>query len=175
MRIDQVLEEFEYTISGGEVYLWKCYGRNARILDMGEIDVGGYIIFDSESQYVYEVLVWRDDDQYRWIDRHYVAAYKEEASERGINIKIAYDDVEYIDVDNAIEMLSTIYKVRQGTMPPRPKKDSEEDVIVDVDIPDDVLLKLAMDAHKLNITLNEYVVNLLRAEIEKYEEEGRKN
>ena len=175
MRIDQLIEEFEYTIIGGDVYRWKCYGPNARFLDMGKAEVGGYIVFDSESQYVYEVQVWRGDDQYRWIDRHYVAAYKEEASERGINIKIAYDDVEYIDVDNAIEMLSTIYKVIQGIMPPRPKKDSEEDVIVDVDIPDDVLLKLAMDAHKLNITLNEYVVNLLRAEIEKYEEEGRKN
>ena len=169
MRIDQVIEEFEYKISGGDVYLWKCYGSNARILDMGKAEVGGYIIFDSESQYVYEVLVWRDDDQYRWIDEHYVSAYKKEASERGINPKIAYDDVDYIDIDNENEMLHTIYKVRQGTMPPRPKKESEEDGIVDVDLPDDVLLKLAMDAHKQNITLNEHVVNLMRAEIERVE------
>lgn len=167
MRLDQVLEEFEYTVSGGSDYLWKCYGPNARFLDMGKAGVGGCIVFDSESQYVYEVQVWRDDDQYRWIDEHYVSAYKKEASERGIDPKIAYDDVGYIDIDNENEMLHTIYKVRQGTMPPRPQKESEEDGIVDVDLPEDVLLKLAMDAHKQNITLNEHVINILRVEIER--------
>ena len=45
MRIDQLIEEFEYTIIGGDVYRWKCYGPNARFLDMGKAEGWGIYSF----------------------------------------------------------------------------------------------------------------------------------
>ncbi len=42
-----------------------------------------------------------------------------------------------------------------------------EDVVVPLDLSDDVILALAKEAHAQNITLNQLMVNIIKAAVEK--------
>jgi len=60
-------------------------------------------------------------------------------------------------------------KSRDGIIELTPKKMTE----VEIDLPDDVLLKIMTMAHEQDITLNQFVNNVLRAELEKAQKEER--
>jgi hypothetical protein len=48
-------------------------------------------------------------------------------------------------------------------------EDYENTVSVPIDLPDDLLLEAAMNAHRKNITLNEYINNALLAMMEEFQ------
>ena len=61
LTLKNFMEAVKYRITEGSPYGWQCYGNNAYCLDSWDGDHDGHsatIIFDTETQVVYEVSVF---------------------------------------------------------------------------------------------------------------------
>jgi uncharacterized protein YozE (UPF0346 family) len=163
------MELVDYKITEGGEYGWQCYGPNAYCLDSWN-DVhgkGGYsfnIIFSTKSQKVYEVSVcdYTNDRAYRMINPNYVKKHRKEAKSKSELANQAWDDVEYTDLEVDDDFIQKCLAIRAG-------EDYSTDVSVPLDLPDNLLLEAALNAHRQNITLNEYINNALREIINEYQ------
>jgi len=86
-----------------------------------------------------------------------------------VNLNEAWDDVDYVDLEVDDDFIQKCLAIKAG-------KDYENTVSVPLDLPDDMLLEAAMNAHRQNITLNEYINNVLKDLLEefKHDPEGLK-
>lgn len=151
------MELVDYKITEGSDYGWSCYGPNAYTLDSwnGVHGKGGYsfsIIFSTKTQKVYEVSMcdYTNDRAYRMINPKNVEKHRKEATERGSNLNEAWDEVDYVDLEVDDDFIQKALAIRDG-------EDYSTDVSVPIDLPDDLLLQAALEAHKRNITLNAYI------------------
>ena len=163
------MELVDYKITEGSDFGWQCYGPNAYALDSwnGVHGKGGYsfsIVFSTKTQKVYEVSVcdYTNDRAYRMINPSKVEKHRKEATGRGVNLNEAWDDVDYVDLEVVDDFIQKCLAIKAG-------EDYSTDVSVPLDLPDDLLLEAAMNAHRQNITLNEYINNALREMIAEYE------
>ena len=161
----------DYRITEGGTYHWSCFGPNVYQLCSwnGVHGKGGFsfnIIFSTESHMVYEVEVcdYTNDRAYRIINPEYVKKYNEEATNRGVFVNEAWDDVDYIDLEVDDDFIQKCLDIRAG-------KDYENTVSVPLDLPNDLLLQAAMNAHRQNITLNEYINNALRELVDEFKQD----
>lgn len=119
MKLNKFLEAADGQITGGSEYQWKCYGPDARFMDVSDIDNNevGSCIFDSKTKKVYEVTanVYEDDVVYRWIDHKYESMYYDEADSRGVNPVQAYDDVVYTIENDEDKILELVHKIVHKT------------------------------------------------------------
>jgi hypothetical protein len=159
LTLKEWLELVDYKITEGSSYGWSCYGNNPYCLDSWNGDHDGYsfsIVFDTKTQEVYEVSVcdFSRERAYRMINPAYQEAHKEESENRGSNVNEAWDNVDYIDLDVVDDFIQKSLSIRAD-------EDYDTRVEMVVDLPDDVILQAAMAAHKLDITLNEYISRAL--------------
>lgn len=111
MHIKDFLEAIDYEITGGEEFLWKCYGDHARYLDF-EVDLNTSIsaVYSTKTQQVFEVTVtnefWRK--AYIWIDPEYITNYFDECSKRNIQAMQAFDGVSYEQVLDPTNILNQV-------------------------------------------------------------------
>ena len=151
------MELVDYKITEGSDYGWSCYGPNSYSLDSwnGIHGEGGYsfnIVFSTKSQKVYEVSIcdYTNDRAYRMINPNNVEKQCKEAESRGSNLNEAYAGVEYVDLEVDDDFIQKCLAIISG-------EDYDTGVLVSIDLPDDLLLDAALEAHKRNITLNEYI------------------
>jgi hypothetical protein len=111
---------------------------------------------------VYEVVVDASADYadssipvYRWMNPDWKSAYETEAGARNINPKIAFDDIEYVDLEISEDFLVKARNMFDG------KFDFDKRIRIDIELAKDDILLFAMQAHKNDITLNEYINQLL--------------
>jgi len=170
------MELVDYRITEGSDYGWQCYGDNSYALDSwnGVHGKGGYsfsIVFSTKTQKVYEVSVcdYTNDRAYRMINPSKIEKHNKEAESRDVNLNEAWDDVDYVDLEVDDDFIQKCLAIKAG-------KDYENTVSVPLDLPDDMLLEAAMNAHRQNITLNEYINNVLKDLLEefKHDPEGLK-
>lgn len=163
MKIDEVNETFRHRIIGGSGYMWTCYGPNARYLDYESENGYGSAVYDTDTLEVYEVTVNDIEDKfrYRWLNPLSVELYKSECLDRNIDPNNAWDNVSWNDLEVASDFCSKASAIFDGV---------EFDVRVEVplDIDNDVILTLALEAHKRDITLNKMVELLLHQAIAEY-------
>jgi hypothetical protein len=169
MNLEQVNNLFQHRITDGSEYLWHCYGDNVRSIDYTSKHACGYVVFDTETQTVYEVSVspvagsWNVEPKpYRYINPDYQAAYKQEATNRGIDPNEAWDDIKWVDLETEEDFIEKATAMFKGE-----KFDTRIQVPLDLD--NDTMLKLAMEAHKRDITLNKMVEEILRNMIAEHE------
>ncbi len=165
MNLSKFIESFCYKIVGGSEYCWSCFGPNARYLDFESEFANGSVLFDSVNQTVYEATVDAKSDgddrlpgPYRWFNPVHKNAFYAEAKERGVEADSAWDDTNWIDlevVEDFLEKAKAIFENR-----PFDKR-----VSVPLEIEDDLILHLALEAHKRDITLNKMVEFLLETVI----------
>ena len=158
------MELVDYRITEGSDYGWQCYGPNAYTLDSwnGVHGKGGYsfsIVFSTKTQKVYEVTVcdYTNDRAYRMIAENKRKKHKEEAVLRDVDLNEAWDDVDYTDLDVVDDFIQKALAIKEH-------KEYDTGILVPVDLPDELLLHAAMEAHKQNITLNAYI-NLALADL----------
>lgn len=156
------MELVDYKITDSGEYGWQCYGPNAHSLDSwnGVHGKGGYttsIIFSTKSQKVYEVTVcdYTNDRAYRMINPKNVEKHNTEAVSHNVNPDQAWDDIEFVDLEVDDDFIQKCLAIQAG-------EDYSTDISVPIDLPDDVLLRAALEAHKQNITLNAYLNAALR-------------
>jgi hypothetical protein len=168
MHLSKFNECFSHRISGGSEYCWKSFGLNARYLDFESEFAHGSLVFDAMTQTVYiaDIDAKKDGDDnlpgpYRWINPDHRQGYIDECKERGIEPFEAWDNVNYIELELAEDFLEKAHAIFNNL--PFDKR-----IVVSVDLDDDVILKLAMEAHKRDITINKMVEIVLQQAIDNH-------
>ena len=157
MELSEVNNLFQHKITDGSEYLWNCYGDTVRTIDYTSKHACGYVVFDTETHEVFEVSVspvagaWDIEPKpYRYINPEHQEAYTQEATSRGINPNEAWDDVMWVDLETEEDFIEKATAMFKGE-----KFDTR--VVVPVDLDNETILQLAMEAHKRDITLNKMV------------------
>jgi len=163
------MELVDYRITEGGDFGWQCYGPNAYQLSSwnGLHDKGGWsfnIVFSTKTQRVYEVTVcdYTNNRAYRMIAENKRDKHSKEAMERGVNLNEAWDDVDYTDLEVDDDFISKCLAIKAG-------EDYDTRVSVPLDLPDDLLLEAALNAHRQGITLNDYINEALAEMIKEFE------
>jgi len=165
MQLSEINNTFQHRITGGSDYGWDCYGSNTWSIDYTSKYAHGYVIFDTVTQKVYEVNVSpafrvKDTDEpepkpYRYIDPDFRVSHETEAKDRLVDAEQAWDDVKWVDLETEEDFIDKASKMFDGQI-------FDTRVVVPVDLDSDTMLKLAMEAHNRDITLNQMVEELLR-------------
>lgn len=170
ITLKEFMELVDYRITEGSSYQWSCFGYDAYSLDSWNGDQDGHsltITFDTKTQVVYMVEAhdFKNQRAYRMINTAYKEAHALEVKIRGIEDQAWEDDagepVEYTDLEVDDDFIQKALSIVAG-------KDYSTDVSIPLDLPDDLLLTAALNAHKQDITLNEYINNALREMIDEY-------
>jgi hypothetical protein len=168
MHLSKVNECFGHRINGGSEYTWNSYGPNARYLDFESEYAHASVVFDSVTQVVYQADIDAKQDgddglpgPYRWINPLYCQGYMGECKERGVEPFEAWDHVKYIELETVEDFLEKAHAVFNNL--PFDKR-----IVVPLTLGDDEMLKLALEAHKRDITLNKMVEVLLQAAIDNH-------
>lgn len=155
------IETVNYRITEGSDYLWECYGHNSYSLDSwnGDNEYGhsASIVFDLKTQVVYEMDVsdYKNNRAYRWIHPDYRKSFNNEATDRGVELNEAWDTVKYIDLETTDDMLDKARAIVDGV-------EYDTRVQVPLELENNTIVTMALEAHKLDITLNDYIERILR-------------
>lgn len=164
LTVKNFMEFTNYRITEGSDYGWQCYGPNAYMLDSWNGDQDGHsftIIFDTKTQEVYEVQAhdYVHQRAYRMINPDFIKKHKKESKRRDCNKNEAWEDVDYIDLEVEEDFMEKAHAIAAG-------EDYDTRIVVPLDLPDNLLLEAALNAHRQGITLNDYINNALAALIE---------
>lgn len=107
MKLLDVIQACHGRVSGGDPYLWDCYGPNAQYMEFRDANGQGYAhcIFDTTTYNVYEIHteIPGQDIAYRWINPSHEHAMLDESKSRGIDVTLAWDEVKYINIGSSDE------------------------------------------------------------------------
>jgi hypothetical protein len=119
------------------------------------------MVFDTLTQIVYEISAYdySNERAYRWINPEYRSAYDDESENRGMLGNQAWDDVDYIDLELAEDMLEKARAIAA-------EEDYDTRIKVPVEFTDEELLTYMKLAHDRDITFNQLVEEALRAVID---------
>jgi hypothetical protein len=170
ITLKQWMELVDYQISEGSAFGWLCYGPEAYSLDSwnGEQDGHSFtVIFDRKNKTVYEVQAhdYRNNRAYRMIHADYVDALAGESLTRGVDMNNAWDNVNYVVLETEEDFLEKSRAIMLG-------RDYDTRVSVPVDLEDDLILHVAMEAHRRDITMNKMFELILQQAIDRYKTEG---
>jgi hypothetical protein len=170
MKLAQVNEALDHKITSGSEYQWNCYGPTARYLDYESDYASVSVIYDTTNQVVYQAEVsvksdaWSEDSRpYRWLNPLSKDAYINEAKDRKVDPDQAWDDVKWIDLETEEDFLEKAVAMFNGD-------EWDNRIQVPLDLDDDLILRLAMEAHKRDITLNKMVEIVLQEVIDRHKE-----
>jgi hypothetical protein len=165
LTIKDWMELVDYKITKGGIYNWDCFGPDAYYLDswnQKHVDSGWSmsISFDLRTQTVYDVTVcdYKRNRAYKLVNADYEAAYRKQLA--------SAQDKAWIDGDyTLLETDEDFLEKAQAIMA---DKDYDTHVILPLDLPDDVILKAALEAHRQGITLNDYINKALVDIVQEY-------
>ena len=170
MKLSQVNEAMAHKITEGSEYGWKCW-PDARYLDYESDFAYVSVVYNTKTQDIYQAEVsikpdaWSEDmAPYRWLEPLTKDAYVSEATQRGIEPDRAWDDVNWIDLETEEDFFEKATAIFNG------EADFDTRIQVPLDLEDDQLMHLAMEAHKRDITLNEMVAIVLQDAIARHKE-----
>lgn len=171
MKLSEVNQALDHKITGGSDYGWACY-PDARYLDYESNFAHTSVLYSTVTQEIYQAEVsvkreaWSEDKKpYRWINPEHKDSYYKEAKKRKVDPDQAWDDVKWVDLEIKEDFLEKAVALFNG-------KECDTRIQIPIDLDDDVILKLAMEAHKRDITLNNMVEIVLQEVIDKYRVNG---
>lgn len=165
LSIKDFMEVVDYKITEGSDYLWDCYGQEAYSLDSWDGDQDGHsigIVFDKKTHIVYQMEAhdYRNSRAYRWINPDFREQHDEESRNKlGQDYLNAWDDVRFVELETEEDILG---KARAIVL----NQDYDTRVSIPVDLSKNELFELMIRAHERDITLNEYMEEILKQQIE---------
>ena len=167
ITLKEWMEIVDYKITEGSDFGWNCYGSNVHMLDSwnGEQDGHSFtVIFDTKTQTVYEVQAhdYVHNRAYRMINEDYRKKAKKEARKRDVNKDMAWDDVDYVDLEVDDDFFQKCLAIKAG-------EDYDTRVSVPLELDDDLMFDLMKRAHEKDVTLNKMVEALLQDAIDNAE------
>lgn len=155
------METVNYRITEGSEFMWSCFGSNAHNISYwngshGTDGVSVDITFDTVNQTVYEMGAhdYRRERSYRWTHPDYIEARNQEATRRGVNLKVAYDEINFVDLDVADDILEKARCIVAG-------EPYDERVSIPLELPAETLFDLMKIAHERDITFNQLITDVL--------------
>jgi len=100
-KIEDFMKAINYEINDGANFGWSCYGEFAFTLNSNRKNGCAQIIYDSNNQRIYEISCcnYKNKNCFRWINPRYKKKHIEESESRGFRFEQAWDNVDYIEVD----------------------------------------------------------------------------
>lgn len=173
MKLNDVNQALGSRIVGGSDYGWSCYGPNARYLDFESDFAHASVVFNTTNQTIYEATLDAKEDgddnlpgPYRWLNPETKDTFLAESRARGIDVSTAWDNTNWIDLEVAEDWLEKAKAIFDN-------QPFDRRIEVPLDVEDDVILQLALEAHKRDITLNKMVEILLQNAIDAHVNENR--
>jgi hypothetical protein len=160
ITMQEWMELVDYRITEGSSYDWQCYGGDAYHLDSWNGEHDGYsftILFDTRTQVVYEVQAhdYLHQRAYRMVNPNFAKKVKKEAKRRDIDKDMAWDDVNYVDLDVEDDFIQKCLSIKSG-------EDYDTRVEMPIVFSDEDLLQYMKMAHERDITFNQFVEEALR-------------
>ena len=145
ITLKEWMEVVNYRITEGSNFMWDCYGPDSYSLDSWNGDQDGHsfsITFDTKTQVVYEVQShdYRNQRAYRLVNPDFASERDVESTDRSVSLSEAWDGVDYIE-------------------------DYDTRVTVPLDLDDHEMFTLMKMAHERDLTLNEFVEEILREQL----------
>jgi len=168
LTLKEWMEIVDYKITEGSDYLWRCFGTNAYNLTSWSGEQDGYsfnIIFDTVTQEVYtvEACDYKNDRAYQLINLDYKDDYNREATSRGLFGNQAWDDVNFVELESDDDFFQKALAIKEG-------KDYDTRVSVPLELDDSELFELMKMAHERDLTLNDFVAEIITQFCEQVEE-----
>ena len=167
ITVKDFMQTVDFKITEGSEFCWNCFGPNAYRLDSWNQEHDGHtvsIVFDTRTHEVYEACAYdyKRDRAYRLVNPEYKSAQEREAQDRDVNIKEAWDNVCYVDLDVDEDFLEKAQAIVAG-------KDYDDRVSIPLNVPKDDLLLIFQAAHERDMTFNEFVEEAVKEAIADYE------
>ncbi len=161
ITLKEWMELIDYKITEGDSYGWTCYGPNSYQLSSwnGIHGDGGWsasIVFDTQDQTVFEADIcdYTNNRAYRLINPDYKQAYNSEAKSRGELADQAWDDINFVDLEEDDDFIQKSLSIKAG-------ENYDTRVVVPLNLEDDEMFDLMKMAHERDLTLNEFVEEIL--------------
>jgi hypothetical protein len=170
ITLKDFLEAGNYRVTEGNIYGWDCYGDHAYSLDIqvGDFESpSAHIVFDQRDQTVYQATAYDYDRKraYRLFNPDHKDAHNAEAAKRNVSAKEAWEGVTYTDLEVEEDFLDKMTAILNY-------EDYDTKVSVPIDLSDAELFKLMKMAHERDVTLNQFVEEILTHAISKIHESG---
>lgn len=166
MKLSQINEALNHNIVGGSEYQWQCYGTNVRFLDFESDFAHATVLFDTVTKEVYEATINAKDDDtkvYRWHNPTTKDSFLNECKERNVDPSIAWDNVQWVDLEVPEDFLEKAAAIING-------QSYDRRVTVPINLSSDEMFRLMCLAHERDITLNKLVEEILWSEIKRHKE-----
>lgn len=154
----------DHKIIGGSEYCWESWD-NARYLDYESDHAHASVVFNTETQEIYSAEINDKLDQhkpYRWLNPKYKESHVAESKERDVDYTMAWDNKKWVDLETSDDWLAKAKAIMNNEA-------FDDRVEIPLDLDDDLLLKLFLEAHKRDITLNQMVEIILKKVIDEHE------
>lgn len=164
------LDVVDYRITDSFEHQYTCAKDNDILVWCSSDDPiwSAEIAFSTKTNEVFELNVcdYKNNRYYRYFPS---ISYREEylEEERARTTFKLDGDIEYTELDDEGDFMEKFDSIVHG-------KSYDTRIVVPVDIPDDVFLKIAKLAHEADLTFNEYCCKVLQSELDlqKYENLG---
>lgn len=160
MFLSQLNNALDHKISGGDEYGWNCW-KNARFLEYTSDHATVSAVFNTKNQVVYEVTIMFNHDAdlaYRWHEPMYAEDLATEAKARFIDNDVAWDDLKWTQLETEQDCLEKAKAIFNGV-------EYDHRIEVPINLSDDEFLQMAKLAHEKDVTINEFVTDILQSEI----------
>lgn len=169
LDLDQWLQAVNYEVTEGWKPLWKAFGEHTHSYECTTEDKNGEFLASLSCEFnkitkevcLIEAHDYIRDISYRWIRPDLKESYIKECASRGVSFETANDRLDYIDLDTESDILSKTMSIFEGF----PYDDRVE---VPIDLDDGELFELMRQAHLKDVTLNQYVADILENYIENF-------
>ena len=168
ITLKEFMEVVDYRITEGSEFTWTCFGPAAYTLSAWNGDHDGWsfnITFDTQNQCVYMVegCDYKRSRAYRLINPDFVNTYRTYArQENPVYANQAWDNVNYTDLEVDDDWIQKAMAIKED-------RDYDNKVTVPLELTDDELFNLMKMAHERDITLNQFVEEVLWEAIRKAE------
>lgn len=130
MKLESIMKAAGSRVSGGDSFLWKCWGTNANYMEFRNVDGHGYChcVYDTVTYDVYQIHIEvpGTEECYSWLNPVFKDAYINEAEHRNENWKMAWDDVPYTFAETGSEILRLVETIGNGIVPTKEPIIAEE-------------------------------------------------
>ena len=162
ITMQEFMEVVDFRITEGSEYTWTCFGDAAKPYSLSawnqEHDGWSFnIVFDTGTQDVYmvEACDYKHNRAYRLINPDYEQDYrsyaKDELSEYADQ---AWDGVNYVDLEEVDDWIQKSLAIKAG-------EDYDTRVSVSLELGESELFQLMKLAHEKDLTLNQFVEEIL--------------
>lgn len=166
LKLPEVMDLFDNRVFDGGDYCWDCYGYHSWSISLRHNGIETYIVYDLNTLKVFTIEVFQVGETgevvpgFAWVDPEYKQIYETEAAARDVKPFCMWDDKFFnviADIDKMIEITKAMI-----AGDPYDYENSDGVTIVNIELPQKVLVTLSLKAHEKNITLNEYIMQICR-------------